>query len=85
MSKTLKNFYDALQRLIDEKPKISNNNSISIKEVNNLKNILLRYIPNRNKNSTYNQKKLILLEKLDSIEKLLISYIKEYDKYDNLL
>ena len=69
--------------LIDEKPKISNNSSISIKEVNNLKNILLRYIPNRNKNSTYNQKKLILLEKLDSIEKLLISYIKEYDKYDN--
>ena len=36
--------------LIDEKPKISNNSSISIKEVNNLKNILYRYIPNRNKN-----------------------------------
>ena len=69
--------------LIDEKPKIFSNSSISIKDVNNLKNILLQYIPNRNINSTYNQKKLILLDKLDSIEKLLISYIKEYDKYDN--
>ena len=69
--------------LIDEKPVIFNNKSISLADINELKNILLKYQTNRNKQSIYNKKKSDILDKLDSIEKLLISYIKDYDKYDN--
>ncbi len=69
--------------IIDEKPIILRNNSISLNDIHRLKKILLEYPPNRNKSSVYSKKKVDILIKLDSIEKLLISYIKDYNEYDN--
>ncbi len=69
--------------IIDEKPIILRNNSISLNDIHYLKKILLEYPPNRNKSSLYSKKKLDILNKLDSIEKLLISYINDYNEYDN--
>ncbi len=69
--------------IIDEKPVILSNKSISLADINILKNILLEYPPNRNKSTVYSKKKLDILSKLDSIEKLLISYINDHNEYDN--
>jgi hypothetical protein len=69
--------------IIDEKPIILRNNSISLNDIHRLKKILLEYPPSRNKSSVYSKKKLDILNTLDSIEKLLVSYINDYNEYDN--
>lgn len=67
--------------LIDEKPKLLNNNVVSVDEIGDMKTLVNNYNPQDN--GDYNEAKLFMLNELHNVESRLLEIQEEFKEYRN--